>query len=161
VTTEFIITRRATLLDAFRLAELSGMLGYAVDPFTLAERLQRLLESAEDAVFVAEIETSVAGWVHGTEQELLESDRRCEILGLVVDPAYRGQGVGRALVMRVEEWAIGRGLRQVSVRSNVARVESHPFYERLGYLRAKTQHAYRKALSSGARQPLPEDGPAT
>jgi hypothetical protein len=28
----------------------------------------------------------------------------------------------------------------------VARTESHPFYERLGYARAKTQHAYRKRL---------------
>jgi hypothetical protein len=31
----------------------------------------------------------------------------------------------------------------------VVRAESHPFYERLGYLRTKTQHAYRKTL----RQP--------
>jgi hypothetical protein len=34
----------------------------------------------------------------------------------------------------------------MAVRSNVARAESHPFYERLGYVRTKTQHAYRKRL---------------
>jgi hypothetical protein len=28
----------------------------------------------------------------------------------------------------------------------VTRQESHPFYERLGYVKAKTQHAYRKSL---------------
>jgi hypothetical protein len=28
----------------------------------------------------------------------------------------------------------------------VTREESHPFYERLGYTRVKTQHAYRKRL---------------
>jgi predicted N-acetyltransferase YhbS len=34
----------------------------------------------------------------------------------------------------------------MTVRSNVVRSGSHPFYERLGYARSKTQHAYRKAL---------------
>jgi hypothetical protein len=34
----------------------------------------------------------------------------------------------------------------MTVRSNVVRAESHPFYERLGYVRSKTQHAYRKHL---------------
>jgi hypothetical protein len=34
----------------------------------------------------------------------------------------------------------------MAVRSNVTRTESHPFYERLGYARVKTQHAYRKRL---------------
>jgi hypothetical protein len=43
-------------------------------------------------------------------------------------------------------WAAGRALDVITVRSNVARAESHPFYERLGYVRAKTQHAYRKHL---------------
>ena len=57
---------------------------------------------------------------------------------------------GGALVAEVERWAAGRGLAEVSVRSNVVREESHPFYARLGYVRAKTQHVYRKALPAGA-----------
>jgi hypothetical protein len=32
----------------------------------------------------------------------------------------------------------------------VLRVESHPFYERLGYARSKTQHAYLKRLYPGS-----------
>ena len=39
-----------------------------------------------------------------------------------------------------------RGLENVSVRSNVVRLESHPFYERAGYVRVKTQHAYWKRI---------------
>ena len=35
----------------------------------------------------------------------------------------------------------------MTVRSNVVRHESHPFYERVGYERTKTQHAYRKRLA--------------
>ena len=144
-----IAVRRATAADGPRLAELSEILGYPVASSTLAPRLERLLARAEDAVLVAEAESGVVGWVHGAEQELLESGRRCEILGLVVDPAYRSQGVGRRLVRAVEQWAANRGLDQMTVRSNVVRAESHLFYQRLGYIRTKTQHAYWKDLSAG------------
>lgn len=70
--------------------------------------------------------------------------RRCAILGLVVAAGYRGRGVGRRLAEAAARWAKERGLDEMSVRSNVVRAEAHPFYERLGYSRIKTQHAYRK-----------------
>jgi GNAT superfamily N-acetyltransferase len=110
-------------------------------------RVERLLGRAEDLVLVAEMPPrGIIGWLHGAEQELLESERRCEILGLVVDAEYRRHGVGRLLVDAAEAWATARGLELMAVRSNVTRSESHPFYERLGYARVKTQHAYRKHL---------------
>jgi GNAT superfamily N-acetyltransferase len=141
--------RTAVLGDAPRLAALSGVLGYPVGEATLALRLGNLLTRDEDIVLVAQAASGhVVGWLHGAQQESLESGRRCEILGLVVDAAYRGQGVGRRLVAAVEEWGATRGLEQMVVRSNVVRTESHPFYERLGYVRAKTQHAYRKSLTA-------------
>jgi predicted N-acetyltransferase YhbS len=139
--------RPARQADVPRLAALSGALGYPVSETALAERLARLRRRDTDVVLVAEDAAgTVIGWIHGAELELLEAERRCEILGLVVDAATRGQGVGRMLVGAVERWAGARGLALVSVRSNVARTESHPFYERLGYERLKTQHAYRKRL---------------
>jgi len=142
--------RRATLADAARIAELSGALGYPAEAAAIAGRLERLLPRAGEIVLVAAGEDGVAaGWIHAAEQELLESGSRCEILGLVVDADHRGRGAGRALVGAVEAWAAARGLALLTVRSNVVRAESHPFYERLGYLRTKTQHAYRKTL----RQP--------
>jgi GNAT superfamily N-acetyltransferase len=89
----------------------------------------------------------VVGWIHALELELLEVERHCEIAGLVVDVAYRGQGGGRQLVEAAERWAAGRGNANMHVRSNVVRPESHPFYERMGYARVKTQHAYHKTLT--------------
>ena len=138
--------RPATPTDAAGIASLSGELGYPVAVETLADRLDRVLARVGDVVLVAEAGGDVVGWIHGSEQEFLESGSRCELLGLVVDARQRGQGVGRRLVAAVEAWAARRGLELVSVRSNVARAESHPFYERLGYARVKTQHAYRKRL---------------
>jgi GNAT superfamily N-acetyltransferase len=86
------------------------------------------------------------GWVHATELDILESGRSCEIVGLVVGRDYGGQGIGRRLVDLVEQWAIEHRLKEVSVRSNATRTESHPFYERVGFVRVKTQHAYRKRI---------------
>ena len=136
--------RPATAADASRIAALSGELGYPSHPADIASRLARLMVSDTDLVVVAERpEAGVVGWIHAAEQERLESGRHCEILGLVVGGTARGGGVGRALVTAVQSWAAARGLPEVTVRSNIARAESHPFYERLGFTRIKTQHVYR------------------
>jgi len=142
-----VVVRKAKSTDATRVAELSGILGYPVDRETMQRRLEKLGERDNHVVFVAEINEKVVGWIHGAERELLVVDRIGEICGLVVAQAQRTGGVGRRLIEAVEQWARGRGLGQVSVRSNVARTESHPFYEKVGYTRQKTQHAYRKRLA--------------
>jgi GNAT superfamily N-acetyltransferase len=69
-------------------------------------------------------------------------------MGLVVDARRRRQGIGQQLLAAVEQWAQSRGLPHVTVRSNIVRADSHPFYERQGYTRHKTQHVYRKALTA-------------
>lgn len=113
----------------------------------MESRLERLLARPDHIVFVAEIAPGlVVGWIEGEERDILAIGRVCEIVGLVVGQAHRGAGVARRLVTAVEEWAAGRGLPQVSLRSNIVRPESHAFYEKVGYSRFKTQHAYRKRL---------------
>lgn len=138
--------RKASADDAPAIAQLSGQLGYPVEADVMRERLERLLQLEEQAVFVAET-TEVVGWIHGAENELLEVGRHAEIWGLVVADGQRGKGVGRQLIDAVEQWTRSRGLDEISVKSNVIRPESHPFYERLGFTRYKTQHAYRKRLA--------------
>jgi predicted N-acetyltransferase YhbS len=141
--------RIAATADAAAIAELSEELGYPVEAAEIGRRLKLLLPSSEQVVLVAcDAAGTVVGWVHAAEQVLLESGRRCEILGLIVSSASRRGGIGLQLVQAVEEWAIVQRLPEISVRSNVVRDSSHPFYEKQGYVRVKTQHAYRKALES-------------
>jgi GNAT superfamily N-acetyltransferase len=129
------------------MAELNGVLGYPVEPDLFRRRLEQLLPRADHATFVAEIDRDlVIGWIEGEERHILAIGRVCEIVGLVVDESHRRVGVARRLMEAVEQWAIERGLEQVSLRSNVVRPESHAFYEKIGYARFKTQHAYRKKL---------------
>jgi GNAT superfamily N-acetyltransferase len=139
--------RKGIVGDADRLAELSGMLGYPVEPEAIRRRLARLSAKPDHVILVAEVSPNlVVGWIHAAEHDILEVGSFCEILGLVVAVDQRGEGIGRRLLEQVENWARARGLGEVSVRSNVTRTESHPFYERLGFVRRKTQHVYRKRI---------------
>jgi len=139
--------RRVTREDAAAVAALSDQLGYPVAAEAIAARLERLLGREDQLVLAAVADDGeLAGWIHAAEQDLVEAERRCEILGLVVDGRRRRGGIGRGLVAEAERWAASRGLRQMSVRSNVAREESHPFYEAQGYGRVKTQQVYRKPI---------------
>jgi GNAT superfamily N-acetyltransferase len=141
------VIRPVTSADAAAVAALSSQLGYPVSPEAVAARLERLLGRDDQLVLAAIADDGVlAGWIHAADQDLVESERRCEILGLVVDRRRRRAGIGRRLVAEAERWAACRGLRQMSVRSNVAREESHPFYEAQEYVRVKTQQVYRKAI---------------
>jgi GNAT superfamily N-acetyltransferase len=149
VTTSRVLVevRSARVEDAPALASLSAQLGYPVPPDLLADRLARILDRMDELVLVACTPAgAIIGWAHGAEQRFLEADVRCELLGLVVDSGHRREGVGQRLVSAVERWAEQRGLVEISVRSNVVRVESHQFYERRGYQRLKTQHVYRKPI---------------
>lgn len=138
--------RPATAPDAAEIARLSTELGYPASAGDVASRLVELLPSSSHFIAVAEDEAGLVGWVAAERRLLLESGERVELVGLIVDERARRGGIGRSLVDAAEQWALGRGLAVISVRSNIARAESHPFYERLGYRRTKTQHAYSKRL---------------
>jgi GNAT superfamily N-acetyltransferase len=141
--------RVARRSDVSALAALSGELGYPVEVAEMSRRFNAVADRADQAIFVAELDGAVAGWIHIAERRLLEASRQAEIMGLVVQATARGRGLGRALVRAAERWAFMRGLDTVVVRSNIVRPESHPFYVTLGYTRTKTQHVYRKQGSKG------------
>jgi GNAT superfamily N-acetyltransferase len=141
--------RVARAADAPRLAELSGELGYPAMPGELEERLRAIDGKADHVVFVAEALPGgepLAGWLHACLQRALESDPAVEIKGLVIDARWRGQGAGRLLMERAEQWAGEKRCPTVVLRSNVIREGAHVFYERLGYRIIKTQRVFRKDL---------------
>ena len=133
--------------DAEEITRLCEVLGYPVSLEVMAERVSSLLSAQNHWVAVAAGQkASLLGWVAAEHRLLLESGERVEIIGLVVDPGARRKGVGNALVSGAEQWASSRGVSTVIVRSNIARTESHEFYQRIGYKRTKTQQVYAKIL---------------
>lgn len=139
--------RTVRVEDAVEIARLTGELGYPLDAATMEDRLRAILLLPQHRVTVAQDgHGGLLGWIAIEHRLTLESGERIEIVGLVVDAAARGTGIGRALVADGEQWARAQGFESIGVRSNVAREHSHPFYENLGYARVKTQHVYRKVL---------------
>ena len=137
------VIRAAADADVAALVPIVADWGYPSDEASLARRLTHLNGSRSDMLRVAQADDGrIAGWIHAGEHRTLAMDPMCEILGLAVDRRYRKMGVGRALVDAVREWATGRGLTKIQVHSNIIRPEAHPFYESLGFTRAKTQHVY-------------------
>jgi GNAT superfamily N-acetyltransferase len=140
--------RTARESDSAGIADLATQLGYPVRAAEIRTRLQTLLPSPADVVLVAETEGSeLAGWLHGTVSQPLESGPRAEITGLVVAASWQRRGVGRALLQHLEQWAGRQGVSQVVVRCQTRRQEAHEFYAALGYQPAKTQTVFRKPLN--------------
>lgn len=112
------------------------------------ERLNLLLPNPSNLVLVAESQKAngLLAWLAAERRLILESGLKFEVVGLVVDENARRSGVGRRLVQDAEQWVFDQSGRDIVVRSNVLRPESHGFYESLGYIRKKSQHVYSKRL---------------
>ncbi len=54
---------------------------------------------------------------------------------VVVDPAWQGQGVGKAMVGHALVLARARGCYKLALSSNLKRRQAHAFYESLGFER--------------------------
>jgi GNAT superfamily N-acetyltransferase len=134
--------------DAAELARLTSQLGYPISELSLRTRMVRIVSSTNDSLLVAvRQDRELAGWVHGYLCQLLESEYRVEIGGLVVDERCRRSGIGRGLVQAIENWAVEHGATELSVRCREERAESHKFYESLSFRHVKSQRVFRKQLS--------------
>ncbi|OYV34702.1 MAG: hypothetical protein B7Z83_08160 [Thiomonas sp. 20-64-5] len=139
--------RTASLEDAAALAGLSTQLGYPADAATMRQRLALVLPSPEHAVFVTELDGQVVAWMHVLRVLHLETGLGAEIVGLVVDEARRGAGIGAALVQRAADWARAQHLTTLTVRSRAERLRTHQFYQRLGFVQQKVQHVFMMDVS--------------
>ncbi len=141
-----MVIRPATDADAPVLADLCCQLGYPSEAEAITRRLAALLGRANDAVLVAEDEGRVVALVHVLGTQHLVVAPFAEVGGLVVDAAWRGRGVGAALLAAAEAWAAERGFEIMRIRSNVIREDAHRFYESHGYSNTKRQIVFAKNL---------------
>ncbi len=134
--------REVSLSDSNQINELSRSLGYTeISNDCALDRLQLMLNSNNDKVWVFEKHSKIIGWVHAFRAFRIASAAFIEIGGMVVDPRHRRKAVGSKLVKQVKCWATENKL-VLRVRCNVERESAHHFYAALEFSKIKSQHVF-------------------
>lgn len=133
--------REAILSDFSGINRISRYLGYSELPDEKSKtKLEKLISLETDFVYVAESNHVIVGWIHVFAACRLASPNFYEIGGLAVNPDYRGQGVGKELVNH----ALYKHRGKWRARCNEKRLESHKFYEAIGFKGNKIQRIFEK-----------------
>ena len=143
--------RPATIADAEPLAELFTALEHPTSADAIRARWAGW-EAAGAGAFVAEAEDgTLVGAVTLHRMLVLHRPHAVgRITALVVAPAVRGQGIGRALVTAAERAHRAAGCGLLEITSNLRRVDAHAFYERIGY--ARTSYRFMKPLAESTQE---------
>ncbi|ASJ10483.1 ribosomal-protein-alanine N-acetyltransferase RimI [Thermococcus sp. P6] len=91
------------------------------------------LENNPDTFLVAEYSGKIIGYVMG----YLRPDLEGHIMSIAVDPAYRGNGVGSALLEEAIERLIKKGARYIGLEVRVSNEGAIKLYERFGFRKIK------------------------
>lgn len=101
------------------------------DPDAAAERLRAAIAADDAAVFVAETDGAITGFVTVyREFESVRFGRRAWVEDLAVAPDRRSQGAGKSLLDAAKDWARAKGASHLELDSAPGRTDAHRFYER-------------------------------
>lgn len=141
-----MIIRRADTQDSSAICRIScNDLGYECGEEFVFKRLHNLDDNRE-AVFVAEVDNEVVGYIHAEKYELLYYESMVNILGIAVSSAFRKRGIGKSLLNYTENWAKESGINIMRLNSGITRKEAHDFYRAMGFDSEKEQICFNKKL---------------
>ncbi|WP_075365583.1 GNAT family N-acetyltransferase [Desulfosporosinus metallidurans] len=108
---------------------------FEVDESTQQSGLEMMLcNYTERCIMVAELNQQIVGMC--TAQILVstaEGGMVALIEDLVVEDAYRGQGIGKALLLSIESWAIARGVRRLQLLADRNNTLALDFYKKMNW----------------------------
>jgi len=129
-----VVIRPATPDDLPALTNLTAELGYPDTEEEIRKRFDRVSKQPDHKIVVAERDGKAVGLMSFHSLDLLYgAERLGRITALVVTESERGNGIGRMLVAKAEQFARDEGCKRIELTSGNRRVEAHKFYERLGY----------------------------
>lgn len=113
-----LIVRPLTTNDSACLARLLGQLGYPNTTEQVAQRFAQQQKNSMNCLLVAEIDRVAVGFLGMHLIPLCHMDgHRGRVTALIVDNAWRGRGVGTALLHEDECWAVQQGCTCVEITS--------------------------------------------
>ncbi|MGM0399372.1 MAG: GNAT family N-acetyltransferase [Halobacteriota archaeon] len=127
---------RKSLLGSYTGALDDDTIEEAVEEWYGGDRLQDLLERETEHFLVAESDDAIVGFAELTVSDATDVGA---IQWLHVDPEYRGEGVGSALLEAAEMDLLDRGVARVEGAVLAANVDGINFYEDHGYVRGADQ----------------------
>lgn len=96
--------RQCEISDVKAIYELNVReMGYDYPEDKTEEKIERLLKSDKDKIFVALIDNIVVGYVHANDHDLVYAPHMKNIMGIAVSSNFRKIGIGRALLSAIEE----------------------------------------------------------
>jgi GNAT superfamily N-acetyltransferase len=137
---------KADLPDVLRLYAQPALDDGNVISLSEAERIfERIARYPEYRIFVAKLDGRIIGTFAFLVMDNLGHLGTCSgiVEDVAVDPAYQGQGVGKAMMARAIDLFRERGCYKVVISSNFKRPRAHAFYESLGFER----HGYSFRLT--------------
>lgn len=143
---DFLI-RECCISDVEAIQRLNTLeMGYVYSLHETRSKLERLLQGNYDRIFVAVVEDEVVGYIHANDYDVLYAPHMKNIMGIAVSSGYHRQGIGRALLQAVENWAVQTGAACVRLVSGAERTGAHGFYQSCGYANGKKQLNFKKSV---------------
>jgi len=125
---------------------LLSQLGYELNTNEVERRYNAVRERGDHAVFVAEEDGRIIGFLHVYERPAFDKPPEVIVQAIAVDQTLRRTGIGKTIMSMAERWALERGYSSIALTSNISRSVAHSFYNRLGYKIEATSHLLRKQL---------------
>jgi len=119
-------------------------MGYEYSIEDTKDKLERLLKSDKDKIFVATIQNTVVGYVHANDYDVIYAPHMKNIMGIAVSSEYKKYGIGKAMLEEIERWAKETGAFGIRLVSGSTRIGAHEFYKRCGYIGEKQQINFKK-----------------
>ncbi|TDR80194.1 GNAT family N-acetyltransferase [Paludibacterium purpuratum] len=131
-----VMIRRAVAADAAAIQALYRELVANPAVCVLPERIAEVAQSANAALFVAELDGAVAATAHVSLclDVMFQNQPFAVVENIIVMPRCRGLGVGAALMREVEHYARSAQCSKIMLLSAAERSEAHRFFEKVGFL---------------------------
>lgn len=101
------------------------------------EELQDFLKNTNFVLMIARDEGRIIGMA-GLYIILKIGNKKAYIEDVIVDAAYRGQGLGEKLMRALIDIARMRGVNSISLTSRPERTAAQALYEKIGFIKHKT-----------------------
>jgi N-acetylglutamate synthase-like GNAT family acetyltransferase len=131
-----VSVRKARPSDALAVQALYRMLVLNDDNIDVKpERIEALQDDPANRLLVAEVDDQVRGTAFLTIclDPMYGFHPYGVVENVIVDPSARGSGVGRALMVAIEDAARTAKCTKLMLLSSVSRVEAHAFFSAIGF----------------------------